>query len=386
MMMLVKRLATVVAIMSLAAGCTKDVREISDLALVMITGIDYDARQHKFLFTSYCILPSVTSIERSSKQHEWVASAQGSSIMDAARNLRSRAGKTLIWQHDKFFVIGEEAARHAFYEIVDFMTRSREIRMSSYVIVSEGKAADKLTVKSETNDLVSNDFLGRTMNEDLWGKSVALMAKDVSNWFADPYRGFVTGKVSLAKPVGGGNEVLFLSGGSVFHKGKLVDWMSANDALTVHLLSKKKEWRKLEFPTTVDFQSAQVTLLMQYPRATYRLRQSDGGPALDVNLRLKAALIDMDRQLKLLRPELLTQLEQAAARQMERTIEGSLNRFQRSLQVDVIGFSDYIRVYHPREWNRIKERWDQVYAAMPVHVHVDVRFTRIGMSKTMEGP
>jgi spore germination protein KC len=372
-------------IISLSAGCSTDVREISDVALVMITGIDYDKEQDKYTFTAYSILPSATSMEKSNKQKEWVASAQGTSIMDASRNLRSRAGKTLDWQHDKFFIIGQEAATHALYEIIDYMTRSREIRISSYIIVSEGNAADKLAVKSETNDLIANDFLGRTTNQHLWGKSISLMVKDVSNLFANPYRGFVTGRVSMEKPINSSKEVLVLSGGSVFNKGKFIEWLKGEDTITVYLLSKKREWSKLEFPITVQFNSSNVTLLMQFPKKKLHFRQTDEGQTLEIDVSLKTALMDMDRPLQLSRPGALDQLERVASKEIEQMIAGSLNHFQKKLKVDVIGFSDYIRQYHPREWNQMKDNWDEIYPAIPVRIHVNVQFSRIGMSQILEG-
>lgn len=384
MMKLVKWTLLFGAILTFAAGCSTDIREISDVALVMMTGIDYDKQQNKFTFTAYCILPSATSMEKSSKQHEWVASAQGNSIMDAGRNLRSRAGKTMIWQHDKFFIIGQEAATHAFYEILDYMARSREIRMSSYIVVSEGNAADKLGIKSETNDLVANDFMARTANQHLWGKSVSLMVKDVSNLFSNPYRGFVTGRLSLEKPANSSKEVLVLSGSSVFNKGKFVAWLKGKDTITVYLLSRKREWSKLEFPVKVKFDSANVTLLMQIPKKKFHFRLTDEGPALDVDVNLKAALMDMDRSLQLSRPDTLEQLERAANKQIEQMIASSLNHFQKELKVDVLGFSDYIRQYHPKEWNRMKDKWDELYPAMPVRVQVNSQFSKIGMSQILE--
>lgn len=372
------------AILGFGTGCSTDITEISDVALVMITGVDYDREQHKFTFTTYCILPSSTSMDKTGKNNEWVASAQGASILDAARNLRSRAGKTMNWQHDKFFIIGEEAARYAFYEIVDYMTRSRDIRLTSYFIVSEGNAADKLKIRSETSDMLPNDLLGRTINQHLWGKSISLTLKDVSNWLNDPYRGFVTGRLRLDQPAGEQKEELVLGGGSVFHKRKFVAWLNGKDTLTVYMLSKKREWNKLEFPLKVKSDSANVTLLMQSPKRKFHYRRTGKGPELDVAIGLKASLMDMDRRLQINRMETVRELEQAAAQEIEKMIAGSLNHFQKDIQADVLGISDYIRQYHPKEWNRIKDDWDVLYPAMAVRVHAHVQLFRIGMSQSLE--
>jgi Ger(x)C family germination protein len=384
-MKLVKRLFLFGAVLMLTAGCSKDVKEISDIALVMMTGIDYDKETNRYIFTAHCVLPSASSTEKSSKQHEWAASANGVSIMDAARNLRSRAGKTLVWQHDKFFIIGQDAATHAFYDIVDFLTRNRDLRISGYILVSEGKAADKLAVKSDTNDLVANDFLGITANQYLWGKSVSLMVKDVSNMVSNPYRGFVTGRVTVEKPLSSSKEVLALKGGSVFDKGKFVDWLDGRDTIAVYLLSRKREWRKVEFPISIRVGPADVTLLMQFPKKTFHFRETDEGPALDVDVSLKAALMDTDRHLALYQPDTMEQLERTAGKQVEQMMAGSLNYFQKDLRVDVLGLSDYIRQYHPKQWSRMKDKWEDIYPALPVKIHVTAQLSKIGMNELLEG-
>lgn len=368
----------------LLTGCTPDLREISDISLVMITGVDYDEQNNKYIFTSYSIHAPTSSMEKK-ETIEWVASASGDSIMDAARNLRSRAGKFLIFEHDKFFVIGESAARHSFYEIVDFLARSRDVRMSSYIIVSEGMAADKLMVKSETGDLVSNEFLGRIMNEKIWGKSLSLKLKDIANYYTDPYRGFVTGKLSTSKPKNSTREVLIQSGGSVFNKGKLVGWLAGKDVLSLHILTKKKEWEHLEFPETISFKSSKVTLLLNVTNRRIHSSQSNGKPMLTIDLHLRGSMINMNRPLPITDPVMLGQLERAAADHIEEHVKESLAYFQHGLKVDVAGYSDYLSRYHPNEWKRIKNEWTNVYPSIPIKVNVVVSIFTIGMSETVGG-
>ena len=184
------------SVISLITGCSPDVTEISDIALITAAGIDYNKEKKKYVFTIYSVLPTSTGTEKQGKLSENVLSASGNSILDTAKNLRKRAGKSLIWQHNKFIIIGEDAARQSLYEIIDFLVRNREIRITNYVIVSEGKAADKLNLKAETGDLLSNDLLGKVRNEKEWGKSISQIIQDIANWNSSPYRGFVTGRLA----------------------------------------------------------------------------------------------------------------------------------------------------------------------------------------------
>ncbi|MDQ0916090.1 Ger(x)C family spore germination protein [Paenibacillus sp. V4I5] len=371
-------------LLCLLTGCSPDIREISDIALVMISGIDYDEQKSKYIITAYCIQATTKSTEKTGKI-EWVASASGDSIMDATRNLRSRAGKILIGEHNKFIVIGESAARHSFYEIVDYLTRAREVRMSSYVFISEGMAADKMMIKSESGDLMSNEFLGKIMNENVLGNTLSLKLKDIANYCTDPYRGFVTSKLGTSKPKNSAHEVLILSGGSVFNKGKLVGWLMGKDVLSLHMLTKKKESKNLEYPVTVSFKSSKVTLLLNATKKTIHSGHSNGKPMLAIDLHFRGKMVNMNRSLPVADPVTLRQLERAAAEHIEESLKESLAYFQNELKVDVVGFSDYFSQHDPNEWKRIKNEWTNVYPSIPIKVNVDVNIFTPGMSETLGG-
>jgi spore germination protein KC len=371
------------SMMTWLAGCSPDVQEISDIALVMATGIDYNKDTHKYVFTSYCVLPTTTSMEKTGKLSEWVATATGNSILDAARNLRDRAGKTLVWQHNKFFIVGEAAARNSLYDIVDFLTRNRQFRITSYLIVSEGKAEEKLNVKSEIRELVSNELLGIIRNEKEWGKSFNLIVKDIANRYSSPYRGFVLGRLNTSRRSKNTEKFLFLRGGAVINKGKLVDWLDGDEVRVVHLFSEKSQWKDFEFTETVDFKSTKVTIYFKVADRIIRSNFAQGKPNLDIKLNLKATLGEMNHHLAVSDTNTLMELEQAASKHVERMMDKSLNHFQKGLKVDLLGFSDYFIQYHPKSWEKLKNEWEDVYPTMPIQVHAVVRIEKLGMIQTI---
>ncbi|MBP3964102.1 Ger(x)C family spore germination protein [Paenibacillus lignilyticus] len=369
----------------LLAGCSPDVREINSIALVTITGVDYDEQSKKFIITLYCNYTPSASKDMPEKTLEWIASSSGDSILDAARNIRSRAGKQLIWQHDKFFIVGESAARHKFYEIIDYFNRSREIRMSGYLAISKGRASDILHLKSESGDLITNEIEGKVRNEHLWGKSINIELKDIVNYYTDPYRGFVIGKLNISKPINSDREVMILSGGSVFNKGKLVGWMSADDVLSVHMLMGKKKWRYLEFVQSVPFKSEKVSLMMKIINSKTHYKSINGMPALIIDVKLKGTLIDTSGPIQLTANRALEQLEDAAEKAVQQQLAVSLTHFQREMKVDVLGFSDFLRQYHPKVWKRTRQNWTEVYPTLPVTITVSASIPNLGMSQVLGG-
>lgn len=386
-MKMIKRGMLMLMLTALIAGCSSDIVEISDIALVMMTAIDYDEKKQLYIFTINCLESSTNSSKNSEKKSEWIASASGKSIFEAARNLRSRAGKILVWQHDKFFLLGESAARRSLYEVVDFLTRTRDIRLSSFLIVSEGNASELMRTKAETGDLVSNEMLGRINNEHLWGKSLSISIKDIANYYPNPYRGFVTGKLSKSKPIGGTSEVNFLSGGSVFQNGKLKNWLSKEDTLSIHIIVNKKYWRGLEFAEYVPFKDINVGMRMRVAKRSMKLVQMNGKPGIAIRIGLIGTVTSIDNRVVLSNPTRLRELENESGRYMEKQLKRSIDRFQRQLKTDIVGFSDYIRQYHPHYWRQISKGWvTDIYPAMPIRVHVDVAIPTTGMSDVLGGP
>ncbi|MBM7566299.1 Ger(x)C family spore germination protein [Paenibacillus sacheonensis] len=383
----IKRGVLLLLLSAMLAGCSSDIREISDIALVMLTAIDYDEQKQLYVFTVNCLEASTNTAGNTARKPEWIASASGPSVFEAARNLRSRAGKVLIWQHDKFFLIGESAARRSFYEVVDFLTRSRDIRLSSFLIVAQGNASELMRTRAETGDLLSNEMLGKVKNEQLWGKSLTLAVKDIVNEYTNPYRGIVTGKLSKAKPMGGNREVLFLSGGSVIQQGRLKEWLSGDDTLSIHILVNKKYWKALEFAEYVPFNDRRVALRMRVGKRSMSLVRAEGKPGIAIRIEMSGSITSIDKKLNLADPATLHGVEEAASRYMEQRLKVSLNRFQRELKSDIIGFSDYLRQHHPYEWKRISKTWvTDVYPTMPIRVRVDVAIPTIGMSEVIGGP
>lgn len=367
--------------LSFLAGCSPDIKEISDIALVMATGIDYDKESNKFVFTTYCVLPATTSTEKTGKLTEWIGSANGDSILDAARNLRNRAGKSLVWQHNKFFIMGEAAARHSLYDVVDFLTRNRQIRISSHLLVSEGKAQDLLNTKSNISELTSNVLLGIVRNQKEWGKSYSLMIHKVADRYSSPYRGFVLGRLSMSPKSDTSQASLLLKGGAVFNKGKFVDWLDGNDVRVVHWLSEKSQWENYEFTETLDFKSKSVTFYLRVSEREIHSDYVNGKPKLDIQLNFKATLAEMNHYLALSDPDILAQLEQVTSKHLEKIIHDKLKHFQQDLKVDLLGVSDYFIQHHPKEWETLKNEWDYVYPTLSIPVHVVVRFEKLGMTQ-----
>ncbi|MGG1550564.1 Ger(x)C family spore germination protein [Paenibacillus ferrarius] len=368
------------AVILAASGCSQDVVEISEIALVEAVGIDYDAERQTYIFSSYCVMPSSLSTERSGKLSNWVLTGNGKTILEAAKSLRSYAGKQLIWQHNKFIVVGEAAARERFYEIMDFVTRNREIRLTSFLMISDDKALDKIKMRMESGELLSNELLGKVHNVKEWGKSVSQSIQDIANWNLDPYRGYVAGRIIAERQPEEKKETLSLKGGAVISSGKLTHWLDGDDAIVVNVLSSGK-WRNLQFAHTVKLDSSQFTLFLNVREQQIHTAFRGRNPVIDVSLQFAGTIGELGQGLQTDRVDEIRRMEQATAKSLEETISKSITSFQHDLKIDILGFSTSLSQHHPHEWRAIQKDWKRVYSTMEVNVHAEVNLEKQGMTQ-----
>jgi len=142
----------ILLLMTLVAGCWSR-REVEELAIAAAIGIDLVEIQgeQKFRVTLQVIRPQAigrgnqnagagSGGGRGGDQAVWLESGIGDTIDEAVRNFSTRSPRKLFLAHAKVIVLGEKAARHGLHEYLDFLHRFKEIRLRTWVVVSEGEA------------------------------------------------------------------------------------------------------------------------------------------------------------------------------------------------------------------------------------------------------
>lgn len=370
----------------LTGGCSRDANEIGDIAIDTAVALDYDIKSKKYTFTSFCVLPANSSQEKAGAFTQKISSETGSTLLEAGKKMRSHAGRNAIFQHNKFFIVGEDAARYSLYEVVDYLTRKREFRITSFPIITKGLASDKLKLKTESGDMVSNDLLGQIRNNKLLGQSAPILLKDFVNLLPNPYRGFVAASLVLKPSESKKKDVPLLSGGAVIYKEKLAGWLDGNDVLVVNILSNRKIWRNLEFPENIESTSGlDFTSIFHVSNSEIHSEFISGLPVMKVIMKIHATVESVNQETNVLDSETIKQMEKAAAEHIRQVLETSLNHFQKDMKVDIIGFSDILMQHHPNEWKVIQKEWENIYPTTPVQIHVSVKLDKAGMTTSIGG-
>jgi len=101
---------------------------------------------------------------------------------------------------------------------------------------------------------------------------------------------------------------------------------------------------------------------------------------MTVKIRTENDVIENTTALDLLEPDVTRKLEAELERAIERRVGQALERLQHVLRTDVMGFADAFHRKYPREWRKVRDRWDKKLPEVEVGVEVDANILRPGES------
>jgi len=103
-----------------------------------------------------------------------------------------------------------------------------------------------------------------------------------------------------------------------------------------------------------------------------------GKPEVDVNIKVKGNVGEVECQINLNDLDTIVELEKITEKQMEETVNLTIETLQKQYKSDIFGFGEAIHRSNPKEWKKLKEHWDEEFAGMTVNVKVDVKLVHTG--------
>ncbi|RBW71233.1 Ger(x)C family spore germination protein [Bacillus taeanensis] len=70
--------------------------------------------------------------------------------------------------------------------------------------------------------------------------------------------------------------------------------------------------------------------------------------------------------------EFLNKAEKAIENEVNHLIKKGLEKTQKEFHVDVTGFREQLRIQYPKEWEKVKENWDERFSEVPINIKVKI--------------
>jgi len=364
------------------AGCW-DRKELNDLALVTAAAIDRTEDDAIVLSVQLFVPRAGMSNQMGSigtsggDDMTVVRSAKGKTIAAAMSRLQERFPRKIFWGHSEALIFGESTAKSGIRELVDFFLRFPQPREHANVFVSKGEAKKilELLPPIERNQAEALRELSRSRV----GLRITLM--DLAEMLiSDPGHAVLPLLAILPPPEGKGPQqtIANITGTAVFREDRLIGTL--NQQLSRGLLWLRDEIRYSVVTFSPEGSDGYLSfyLLRSHTKLVPRIEGERW--SMTVKIRTENDVIENTTALDLLEPDVTRKLEAELERAIERRVGQALERLQHVLRTDVMGFADAFHRKYPREWRKVRDRWDKKLPEVEVGVEVDANILRPGES------
>ncbi len=377
-------LALVVGILFMITGCW-DNRDVTKLNFITALGLD-KTPEGSIELTVELPRPSLMGKgqvggggQESKEKPITIVSAQGETVLAAARNLLEKLEKPVILSKHELLLVSEELAKSGLMEVLDFFERKPESNMTSQVLIVKGSPIKKIMETESEQEKIPSIHIANciTTNQNRLGSSkesrIIDLLREISNSGQDPL--IPTIEISQEKEELKVKDML-ISGTAAFRGDRLAGYLTATQTRGWLLAENKAKGsvftvanplvkdQKVSFETYRTIGKKEVELI-------------DGQPRLIVQLKVSGSIGESQGGLDLTQPDQLALLQAEIEKTIKEEVESTISTVQ-EYQTDIFGFGEIMRRKYRSEWQKMKDDWPELFSKASYQIEVETRINRSG--------
>lgn len=388
-------------------GCW-NARELNTLGIALVLGIDFEGED--VLITAEIIEPIPAKMESSMEKGSSVSYVQGrgGNLFEAFRDITLKFDRRVFIAHNKIIIFGEDFVNGRSVNDIDLLARDQEQRETAYLLIAKGaKAYDVMGVGAGIEEIPGNYILELIENHRYNPKTVDITVSDFLKHFygmeKQPILGVIEKKEKIkmnkSKENAGEKEYeLSVIGSAVFYKDQLVGYLNGNDTKGVNFINGNVEQGIVTFPTPSD-KSMEKKVVKSVSRKNTNTKNmstmnivklktkkdveiKDGNIVLKVKVNLRGSVGEIVGDIDISTEEGIKALEEACSKQIKKGIEDAFVKVQKEYKSDVFGFGTVFHRKYPKEWSKINEKWNEIFAEANFQVQVKTNTIRTGLTNS----
>jgi spore germination protein KC len=372
----------------LLSGCW-DRTEVNDLALIIGLGID-QTKDGKIMITAELAVPKAAGGGGQTMGggggggggETIVSSGTGATVADAISNLQEKLSRRVFWGHTKAIVFGEKAAKAGIRQHLDFLSRNPEIRLRSIVLVSKGTAKSVLELLPPIEQNSAEVMRELSESELL----LRVTIKDALQMLSSDAGAAALPMVKILQPEKGKKDletVAFIQRTAIFKKDKMIG--DIDDKLTRGVLWLRNEIKQANVTITLKGEKGNITATMIRAHTEFIPKYEKGKWKMIVKATSEDDIILNGTKLNLINPKYTKMIEKELENEINKRIRDALKKVQKEMKADIFGFAEIFHRKYPREWNKVKNRWEEIFPTVEVVVQTKSYVRRPGVNTAPQG-
>lgn len=381
-----QRLVVIGLLVSVLLGGCWNRREPELLALITAVGFDYDAEADRYIIHLAVVNPLATQAGETgggapTTDMFWSISGSGLTPFGALRNLEGSTTRELYWAHARVVIIGEGLARRGIEDMLEFIERERQFRLTAFLAVVDGPIARLVSqaypLEEEPGEALDRQILLTSLN---LATIPPVNLRQASVVLSRPGLDLMLPRLE-ARPSHSGLDApnpARASGSAVFSGKRMVGWFTEDETRGREVITGQLRRATLELEMEKPA-TGRIAVELVSAKTTVAARVSGDCVAIDIDIRADGRIQShaggMDLEFQGLHSEAL---ERQVGDEVRRLVEKAVNR-AKVLKADVFGFGELIYRTQPRTWERIKDEWPERLRELEVNTNVRVTITRTGL-------
>ncbi|SCN23351.1 Spore germination protein B3 precursor [Clostridium sp. N3C] len=374
---------TIIGIMFTTTGC-KDKVDIQDLAIVMAMGIDYtDESQYK---VSYQIFTASTFQGGSGGPKGGSGGIVapyfegfGETLTEAMHEMEDRIGKKIHFGQLKVVIIGEKAGEEGISLAIDTMARLVDIKTNVPIYVTKGEASKIIMQRPSEDAITANVIDNIVLKEVRTGANPVVYLAQIADKLSSKHCfAPVLGVITIPKRNEISDSSAFeMEGMAVFSEDKLKGYLDRDITLGYQFIMGEIKL----LTTSIRLSDGnKATLQIQRCKSKVKTTITEDMPQVDIYIKIYSVLMDITGDMDFLKnPELLTQMENVQRDIIKKKVNETIAAAKEDMKLDFIGFGNIIYKQHPKEFEKIKDNWQELFINLPIKVTVDIEVKDTGL-------
>lgn len=307
----------------------------------------------------------------------YTLSNTGISMFDMVRDMRGQSSKRLWFEHIQTIVISEAAIKKAgLSKLLDFFQRDGEMRWRTRVYITPGKAQEFMDFKPPTGE-PGGIYLAGMAKQHTKDAHIGAARTDLgfTNATLDNDGDPILPRVELVK------DKVKINGLAMFKQDRFVGYVDEYTVKGIRYIrgTERSALVLFECPVHPD-EFAVFELFRHHTKLTPHVQGDSIWFTLDVAMRGNLAEVSCGKEHDTSDPVYIEKARMAFAKAVEKNIAHSLQKCQ-EMNVDALYFSRMLKAYEPKTWEKVKDRWDEIFPTIPLYASVNVTILHVGEHK-----
>ncbi|MFW6389592.1 MAG: Ger(x)C family spore germination protein [Halanaerobiales bacterium] len=303
----------------------------------------------------------------------WNVSAVGRNVNMALVSLKQKIQFEIFLAHMRALVISEDIAREGISKHINYFKNHYEFRRLSYILISEGKAADIINTYPKTATIQGVYLMNMVEHETKKGRMPDI-----------PFMEFIVRMVNkgidpITIIVEREEDYIKYSGLAVFKGDEMNGKINVEEGWSFIQLSEKK-FGGIEVVRDVKTEIGSVTVSFTDIDSSMRpVKINKDKYLFKIDLQFEGRITSQDTYTDYSNKIFFDQLEQRVSAETKKELEVLFYKIQNKYKADIFGFGDMVRAYRPLEWNKIDD-WREKFKKADLEIEVRTNIERVGMA------